>query len=81
MAETAVAPSLKQAAHGESLYQERNRLAHKAYLLSLRDLKRLNDLIARLTVAELQMVATYAEGLADWSAAEQASEDATGNGG
>jgi cytochrome c553 len=80
LAETKVSPALKQAELGEQLYFERNRLAHRAYRLPLRDIRRLNDLIARLSDDELRMVAAYAEGLAEWSAPEQPSEDATGSG-
>jgi hypothetical protein len=58
------------------LYEERNKLTFFYYLLSLRDLKRLNKLIATLTDEEMQRVARYAEGLALWREPESYLADA-----
>lgn len=59
------------------LYAERNRLLVVVYRVPLRDLRRLNDLIAKLSDDDLRQVAAFAEGLADWDTAESASGNAT----
>lgn len=59
-----------------ALYAERNKLAVLVGKLELRDLIRLNLLLARLTDEELRQVARFAEGLAEWREPEQQSGDA-----
>ncbi len=48
------------------LYAERNKIATLYYRLPLRDLVRLNQLLARLSDDDLRRVAAFAEGLAEW---------------
>lgn len=45
--------------------------------LDLRDLKRLNSIIKRLSAEDLKRVAAYAEGLAEWSSDTTESPDAS----
>lgn len=68
-AESKIQPALE-------LYAERNRLAVVVYRLPLGDLKRLNDLVAKLGDDGLRQVARYAEALAEWADAESSSGDA-----
>lgn len=51
-----------------ALYEERNKIARLVYRLPMRDVQRLNRVLERLTDEDLQAVAAFAEGLADWNA-------------
>ena len=57
------------------LYAERCKLWRRSCDLSLRDLARLNGIIAALSPEDLKRVAAYAEGLAEWSSPEASSPD------
>lgn len=57
------------------LYAERCKLWRRSCDLSLRDLARLNRIIAALSEADLKRVAAYAEGLAEWSSEPLSSPD------
>lgn len=59
------------------LYAGRNKLFHLVCRLELRDLLRLNGILARLSDADLKRVAAYAEGLAEWSDSGSESPDAS----
>lgn len=58
------------------LYEQRCHLWRLSCRLPLRDLKRLNALLAKLSDNDLRMVATFAEGLAEWSSGDACSSDA-----
>lgn len=60
------------------LYEERNKLTFIIYRLELRDLERLNGILARLSDADIKQVAAYAEGLAEWSSPDSSSGDDAG---
>lgn len=60
------------------LYEERCWLWHLSMRLPLRDLKRLNGILKRLSDDDLKRVAAYAEGLAEWSSDASQSPDASG---
>lgn len=62
------------------LYAARCWLWHKTCLLPLRDLLRLNAIIAALSDSDLRRVATFAEGLAEWSSGDASYDDASDNG-
>jgi hypothetical protein len=49
------------------LYRARCWLWHLSCRLPLRDLERLNGILAKLSDDDLKRVAVYAEGLAEWS--------------
>lgn len=51
------------------LYEERTKLMRVICRLPMRDLVRLNALIARLSDDDLRHVAAYAEGMAEWGGA------------
>lgn len=57
------------------LYAARNKLMTIVCRLPLRDLERLNRIIAALPDADLRRVAAFAEGLAEWQAADASSPD------
>jgi hypothetical protein len=59
-ADAAMAPALE-------LYAERNKLAVRIYRLPLRDLRRLNALLDRISDDDARQIAVYAESLAEWS--------------
>lgn len=61
------------------LYHERCWLWHLSCRLELRDLQRLNGVLRRLSDADLKRVATFAEGLAEWSDLDTGSPDAQGS--
>lgn len=67
-------------ARGELLYTERNKIQYMIYRLPLRDLIRLNKILARLSEGDLKRVAAFAEGLAEWNApeTEDAPQEASG---
>jgi len=71
-ADAIMAPALE-------LYAERNKLAALYYRLPLRDLVRLNQLIAQLSEEDLRRVVAFAEGLVAWGA--DASQETTQAGG
>lgn len=58
------------------LYEARCWLWHLSCRLPLRDLQRLNAILARLSDNDLRMVATFAEGLAEWSSGDACCPDA-----
>jgi len=58
-ADRAMAPAL-------ALHAERDKLMPLIYRLPMRDLARLNQVLARLSPDDLRRVAAYAEGLAEW---------------
>ena len=58
------------------LYAARNVLMHKICMLPMRDLERLNGILARLSDDDLRRVAAFAEGLAEWSSGDASSSDA-----
>lgn len=49
------------------LYSERCWLWHLSCRLELRDLERLNGILRRLSDEDMKRVASFAEGLAEWS--------------
>ncbi len=49
-----------------ALHAERDKVITKLYRLPMRDLVRLNGVLARLSDDDLRRVAAYAEGLAEW---------------
>lgn len=57
------------------LYKERMRLQNLTDRLELEDLKRLNDILHRMTPEMLKEAAGFAEGLAMWAIPEQESPD------
>lgn len=63
------------------LYAERNRGFRTVARISLEDLRRVNDIVARLTDDDLRLVVRFAEGLAEWHDLEQPLSGATKNGG
>lgn len=70
MAEEKIRPAME-------LYEHRNRISYLAGKLSLRDLKRLVQILDALEPDELKQVAAYAEGLAAWRPPAQESPDAS----
>jgi hypothetical protein len=58
------------------LYEQRCYLWRLSCRLPLRDLQRLNALLAKLSDDDLRMVATFAEGLAEWSSGDASCPDA-----
>lgn len=59
------------------LYDERCRLAHLYYRLDLPTLRRVNEIVARLSDDALREVVAYAEGLAMWGQPDSSSADAS----
>jgi hypothetical protein len=62
------------------LYAERNRFLHRFYRVSLRDLRRLNDCLTKLSDDDLRRVAVFAEGLAEWASGDAELPDGQANG-
>ncbi len=60
---------------GLELVEERFWLWRLSCGLDLRDLKRLNATLRKLSADDMRRVATYAEGLAEWSSDESQSPD------
>lgn len=63
-------------ARGDLIYTERNKIQFMIYRLPLRDLVRLNAILARLSEEDLKRVAAFAEGLAEWQMPEEPEADA-----
>lgn len=64
---------MAQAKAGIALYHERVKLWTLTCRLPLRDIRRLNELLAKLSDDDLRQIAVYAEGLAEWDAIAHAS--------
>lgn len=60
----------------QELYDERCKLWRMSCDIPLRDLKRLNDLLRRLSHDDLKRAVAFAEGLAEWSESASESPDA-----
>lgn len=64
----------------QELYDERCRLWRLSCDLPLRDLRRLNQLLAKLSHDDLRQIARFAEGLAEWHDLEQSLSGASQDG-
>lgn len=63
--------ALARMERGKKLYEERTWLWHLSCKLPLRDLKRLNGILRKLSDEDMKRVAAFAEGLAEWAAFAQ----------
>jgi hypothetical protein len=59
--------ALERVKYGQKLCDERFWLWRLSCRLELRDLKRLNGILRKLSDDDMKRVAAYAEGLAEWS--------------
>ena len=67
----AIAKADASTLHGRELYEQRSYLWRLTCFIELRDLKRLNELLGKLSKADLKQIAAYAEALAEWDAIAQ----------